>query len=187
MPPVVAVFALPGGNAARDDGAVEGAGELDGAGEQGVAADEARHGLQQAEARFGVHARDHFDQGVRFHQAVGVQHDHVGVTPAPTAHEVFDVAGFTSAVLRAAAVPDGKRRFFAQDVQGGGFAQPGIRLLRVGDDEDLGAVGEHGVAEFLCHRQQCGMGQRRIFAINGHKQGDFAALRVKPALVTALR
>ena len=72
VPPVVTVFALPGGDAACDDGAVEGAGELDGAGKQGVAADEARHGLQQAEARFGVHARDHFDQGVGFHQAVGV-------------------------------------------------------------------------------------------------------------------
>ena len=72
MSPVVTVFALPGGDAARDDGAVEGAGELDGTSEQGVAADEARHGLQQAEARFGIHARDHFDQGVRFHQAIGV-------------------------------------------------------------------------------------------------------------------
>ena len=72
-------------------------------------------------------------------------------------------------------------------MQGGGFAQPGVGLLRVGDDEDFGAVGERGVAEFLCHRQQCGVGQRRIFAIDGHKQGNFAALRVKPALVTALR
>ena len=34
MSPVVAVFALPGGNATGDDGSVEGAGELDGARQQ---------------------------------------------------------------------------------------------------------------------------------------------------------
>ena len=105
--PVVAVFALPGGDATGDDGAVEGARELDGARQQGFAADEARHGLQEAEARFGVHACDHFDEGVGVHQAVGVKHDHVGVAAAPAAHEVFDVAGFAPDVLCAAAVPHG--------------------------------------------------------------------------------
>ena len=45
VPPVVAVFALPGGNATGDDGAVERTGELDGTGKQGFAADKARHGL----------------------------------------------------------------------------------------------------------------------------------------------
>ena len=187
VPPVVAVFALPGGNATGDDGAVEGAGELDGARQEGFAANEARHGLQEAEARFGVHARDHFDEGVGVHQAVGVEHDHVGVAAAPAAHEVFDVAGFAADVLCAAAVPDGDGRAFAQDVQCPCFAEPGVGFLRVGDDEDFAARRDGGLADLLCHRQECGVGHRRVFAVNGHDQRHFAAVRVKCGLVAAQR
>ena len=100
---------MPGGNTTGDDRAVEGAGELDGACQERLAADEARHGLQETKARFGIHARDHLDQGIGIHQAVSVEHDHVGVAAAPAAHEVFDVAGFAADVLRAAAVPHGQR------------------------------------------------------------------------------
>ena len=109
--------------------------------------------MQEAEARFGIHACDHFGEGGGFHQAVGIEHDHVGVAAAPAAHEVFDVAGFAADVLRAAAVPDGDGRAFAQDVQRAGFAEPGVGFLCVGDDEDFAALRNGGLADLLCHRQ----------------------------------
>ena len=58
VPPVVAVIALPGGHTTRDDAAVQCAGKLDGARQQAFAADQTRHGLQEAKSRIGVHARD---------------------------------------------------------------------------------------------------------------------------------
>ena len=91
--PVVAFGAVPPGDAARDQRPVDAAGELLDAGEQRIAVEQHRQGLDQADARMPLHGGGEPHDGVAFHQAVGVEHDHVRVVAAEAGDPLADIAG----------------------------------------------------------------------------------------------
>ena len=97
--PVIAVTAHPGREAGRDDRPVDPRRELLHPGEQGVAVDDQRQGLDDAGVGVGLHGGGEPHDGVAAHQAVGVEHDHMLVGAAPAGHEVGDVAGLAVMVL----------------------------------------------------------------------------------------
>ena len=70
------------------------------------AADQLGRGLEDAEARIGLHDAGHFHDVRAVHQAVRIEHEHGFVAAAPGADEVADVAGLAVFVGLAAAVVD---------------------------------------------------------------------------------
>ena len=99
-----------------------------------------RGGLDQADVRLPLHGRGQTHQGLAFHQAIGVQHDHVGVRRPETPHPVGDVARLARDVLRAMAIEDAQRR-----------AQTPFQLsekgVLAGLDDRVGGVAEHEEVE----------------------------------------
>ena len=102
--PVAAFRTRPPGQAGPGHATVQAGCELQGAGEYGLAVDDHRHGLDQANVRVALHRISHPDHSVAGHQAVGVKHDHAFVACAMTAHPVGDVAGLAARVIPAQAV-----------------------------------------------------------------------------------
>lgn len=80
--PEGAFLALNGGKAAREVRPVETGCELQEASEKRGEPDDLRQRLQQPQSRIGLHAPDHFQDGLAIHQAVGIKHQHVVVGTA---------------------------------------------------------------------------------------------------------
>ena len=147
--PEVAVVARPGGDAASDGRAIDPARELDHAGKQGLAAHQHRQGLDQGKRGIGAHPRAHLSHDVAADDAVGVQHHHLVVAPAPPAHEFRDVARLAARVVGPPAVPDGQGAGVAQRGDGQRLGREEIRVAAVGQDEDLGPVGHPGLGQLV--------------------------------------
>src|SRR5690606_19758753 len=103
--PVIPFVAGPRRDTPRDERAVDASRELLQARKETCAADEQRDGLQDAELRVRLHSPHQLDERLGSHQAVGIEHDHVVVAPAPALDELFDVPGFASGVVPASAIP----------------------------------------------------------------------------------
>ena len=82
--PVIALRAVPPGDAVGDDRTVDPAGELLDAGEQGAAVDDGGQGLDQPDIRVLLHGGGEADDGVAGHDAVGVEDQELRVGGAPS-------------------------------------------------------------------------------------------------------
>ena len=52
-------------------------------------------------------------------------------------------------------------------------------MLGVGKNKYFKAVGDASHAQLLRHSQQAGAGHGRVFTVDGHDQGDFAAVQIQ--------
>ena len=104
--PVVALRAVPPGDAMRDQRAVDAAGELLHAGEQRRAAGDDRQRLDQPDIGVAFHRADQPHQRFASHQAVGVEDQELGIGGAEPPHPFGDVARFARGVVRAPAIED---------------------------------------------------------------------------------
>ena len=160
-----------------EDRAVDAAGELLDAGERGGAADELRRGLQDAERLVRLHAAGELDDAVGLHQAVGVEHQHVGIGAAPALDPVGDIAGLAPLVAPAVAVEDARadvgvgarrvdqRLLVEPDVGAGGVAQ---------EEEVEGLAGAAGVD--VAHHGAGGAEDRGgVLVVGGHEERRAAA------------
>ncbi len=175
--PVVAVRPLPRRNAARRHGAVERARELLCPRPEGLAPGKHRHGLEQAQVGLSLHPIGKRDQRLRAHHAVGVEHDHRVVAPAPGLDEITQVSGLAPGILRAAPVPDdhlsGQR--LAQRGEAGGLCHPRIGVAGVREDEDLEPAGLPRRPQRLAHGEQGCRGGGGILLVDRH--GEHNATR----------
>ena len=105
--PVIAAVAGPGRQTSRDDRAVDAGGELLQPAEKGVRTDEPRRRLQDPQLRVRVHHLHQSQQRRCVDQAVGVEHDHVVVAPAPARDEFLDIARLAGDVAPAPPIPHG--------------------------------------------------------------------------------
>ena len=179
--PVVRGVAVPEGETRRDDRAVDAGGELLEAAEQGVAADEAGHGLDEAEAGLGLHPPDEFDDRSPPHQAVGVEDDHLLVAAAPAAAEVGDVAGLAGVVAQAVAVVNaGREGGFAQALEGRLLGEPHLGVGRVGEEEEVEAVARLGAGKVLQDRPRRRRHLPGVLVVHGQQEGRARLGQVGP-------
>ena len=106
MTPKIPFILGPPRHAAAEDGAVERGGELLATRQQGAPAHELRNGLDQGGVRRALHLLNKMHNRVALHVAVGIEHDHVVVPPAPAHDEVANIAGLAMMIDRAAAIAD---------------------------------------------------------------------------------
>ena len=137
--PVVALRAVPPGDAVGDDRAVDAAGELLHPGEQRRAAGDDRQGLDQADVGMRLHGAHQRDERFAAHDAVGVQDEELRIGVAEAADPFGDVAGLAGGVPGAMAVEDpgvavGSR---AQVEEGFLLGDPGFGVSGVAQDEDV--------------------------------------------------
>src|SRR5204862_6377652 len=90
--PVLPVAELPEVEAGGEHPPVDAARELLHAREQRAAVDRRRRGLDHPDVGIALHELNEAHERLAGHHAVGVEHDHVPVAPAPAPAEVGDVA-----------------------------------------------------------------------------------------------
>ena len=90
--PVVAFTQLPIVQASGEHASINTAGELQDAGKQGFTVDRHRRRLDQGDARMIFHQAYHLDQRAAFHDAVGIQVDHVAIMATPARAKIFQIA-----------------------------------------------------------------------------------------------
>ena len=98
--------------------------------EERVAVDDERQRLDDAGIRIGFHGGGEAHDAVAGHEAVGIEHEHVLVMPAPARHEIGDVAGLAVMVLRPMAIiePRAGAEALPQGQEGALLRDPGIRI-----------------------------------------------------------
>ena len=102
--PVVAFVLEPVVQPCRQQRTVQTCRELEDACERGLAADRARHRLNQTRVGIGLHQLDQPHQGLAGHHAVRIEDHEVAVAGSPAAAEVGDVAGLAPAIVGAIAI-----------------------------------------------------------------------------------
>ena len=118
----IALGPCPEGKAAAEVGAVNLGGEGLQALPERVSGQHAGHGLDQAEAGVCGEGICHPQNGVRAHQAVGIQDQHRIMAMARSADPIADIAGFVIGVPGPVAVVQGQMRVpLAGGVKGGGL------------------------------------------------------------------
>ena len=101
--PVIAFTAGPDGKAGGYDRTVDLCRELLEPREQRVAIDDEREGLDDARIRVRLHGFGQADNAWPRQKAVGIEDEHMLVSPAPAADEVLDIAGLAANVSLAVA------------------------------------------------------------------------------------
>ena len=104
--PVVAVAEIPPGQARCQHRPVTGTGELMGTREQRIAIHQPWNGLDDAGVRIGLHEAREAHHRVTAHHAVGIEHQHLLIVPAPAATEFGEIASLARGVLVAAAIEE---------------------------------------------------------------------------------
>ncbi len=176
--PVVAVAAVPGGKPRSHHGAVGGTGELLHAGEQTHAPREQRHGLDDAGGGVGRHGAGKPGKGGGTHAAVGVEHHHVVVAPAPAGDEIGDIAGLPVAVVGAQAIVDRNAAAHprAQTLGRRHLGRGDIVRARIGEHHDV-EVGAQAVGgKIFRHGGEAVEDGVGILVVDGHDE-DVAAER----------
>ena len=166
--PEIADIARPRSHPPRDQRAIDPARELRQPGKDRLAAHQHRHGLDQGELRVGLHPQRQFADGLAAHDAVGVQHHHLVIAPAPSADEFRDIAGLAVDVVFAPAIPDRQRRQFARRRDRLRFGDGDGRVAAVGQHEDLGPVGHAFGRDLFRHRCQQPHRDGRVLVIDRH-------------------
>src|SRR5262249_3880458 len=105
--PIVAALLMPRREPRGYDGAIKGDRELLQAREQGAAADEAWHGLEQGQPRVARHCELQFDEQGARHDTIGVEDDEALIGGPEALDPVSDVAGLLADIFRARAVING--------------------------------------------------------------------------------
>ncbi len=100
--PVIALRAVPPGDAVRDQRPIDAAGELLHPGEQRAAVDDERQRLDQPDIRMPFHRRGEPHDGGAVHHAVRIERHHLRIGAAEPPHPFGDVAGFALACSSAA-------------------------------------------------------------------------------------
>ena len=172
MAPIVAAAGIPKGGAEREQGIVKGGCELLDAGEQRLAANRLRRGLDQTRLRIAVHQTGEIDQRVAGHQAVGVQADEIVVALAPTAAELGDIAGLAPGIVGAIAIEDALLRFkgCAELRPHRLLLEDGVGILAVAQDEDVEGGLLAGRLQRAVNRGKTRADRVRILVIDGHRE-----------------
>jgi hypothetical protein len=142
------------------------------AGKKSPRADQLRCGLQDAQLGISLHRQNQLPERGRIDEAVGIEHDHMVVTSAPSGHEVLDIARLARNVEPSPPIPNRHDRTQGRaqlgDLQG--LANPRIGVGGVGQHDDLESAMRIDELQCLRHRLQRGGGARRILVIGGHHQ-----------------
>ena len=150
MAVVVRLAHLPEAVAHRQQGAVHARGELQRAGEEGLAAGRHDMGLDDAGARACLHQGGEPHQRVAFHHAVGVEDHHVGVGRAAVMHPFGDVAGLLAGVRLTPTI----EQLLARSEP---VAQLGPRAMLLCSDRRVSGVAQHEEMEGI---ESAGCGER---------------------------
>src|SRR5262245_28833637 len=132
---------MPGGKTRRNDWTIAAGGKLLQTGKQRLAADEARHRLNEAGAWVGLHRCLQPHEGSSRHHAVGIENDKIGIGGAEPLYPVADVARLLAEVGRAPAEKDRDRRLRSQASIEALFEGALLGALCVAQDEDVKAIG----------------------------------------------
>ena len=107
------------------------------------------------------------------HQAVGVEHHHMGVGAAPAADEIADIAGLSARVLRAVPIVDPRRpaKPVAQRQIGALLGDPDVRIGRVREEKPVEIFTEARRLDILDHRLECAEDAARRLVVDRHDDG----------------
>ena len=134
--------------------------------------------MQQAKLGVSLHPPDHLDDGVAFHQAVGVKDQGKIIGRPGPRKEILDIAGLAPGVLRAAAVEDapGPARLGQKMRKPQVFGLGDGGITGVGQDGEMdGQSG--GFVHRTIHRRDTGKGHLRVFIIHRHQNHGSARRR----------
>lgn len=173
VPPIIAVPPHPGRKPGGDYRPVDARRELLDAGEQRVAVDDERQRLDDAGIGIGLHRGRERDDAIARHQAVGIEHEHVRVMPAPSRDEIGDVAGLAVMVLGPVTVIDARFRPepLAKREKGALFRDPDIGMGRVGQDEIIEGSALPRRLNGFADRGERAEGARGRFIVDRHDDG----------------
>ena len=170
--PIVALRAVPPGNAVRDWRPVHPTGELLQAGEQRTAIGDGGECLDQPDRWVLCHRRRQPHQRLASHYAIGIQDQELAVTAAPAPHPVGNVAGLALGILRPATIKQAGSRAepLTQRQIMRLLVHPHIGVRRVAEDEDVELIAVSSGGQRGMDRLQSGHHAGGLLVIGRHEQ-----------------
>ena len=196
MAPVIALGPGPARQPLAQERAIDRRRELLHPAKERVRPDHQRRGLDEPGGRVGGHLVGQREDGPGAHQAVGVEHEHRVMRPAPCLDPVADIAGLAPGIVAATAIPDphAGRQHRAQRRMGAPLGPRDARVLRVAEDVEIEAVRGRRGAQRLHHGAGIAEHVRGILVIDRHherhaqrRRGAGRAARAQPAAGEAER
>ena len=171
--PIIALGAVPPGDAMRDQRPIDAAGELLQPSEQRGATRNNRQGLDQAHPRMLLYRIHQADQRVGAHHAVGVQDEELRICGAEPRNPVGNIPRLARGVAQTVAIEDAvvPASAGAQRQERGFLLDPGIGIGGIAENEDVERLARRtGCLQSLPYRLQAGRHPLRRFIISRHQQ-----------------
>ncbi len=169
MTPETALRARPPDQSRSRYGAVEPCCELLPPAEQAGAARDCRHGLDEPDIGVSLHRMGELEHGLAAHQAVGIQHDHMGIGATEAANPFGDVAGLALGIDRTAAIINLHRAVAAQSRECHPFGAMHLRIGTVAQHENIERRCCAGLFQRMDHGPQATENGADILVIDRHQ------------------